>query len=84
MKAKRLKEISERAHQEHRQWGDPRKVKRITRRMADALYVAYNLGEYHGERGVNRNPYPAGRRQAEYERGFMLSDPMGDYHRNDV
>lgn len=56
-----------------------RKWKRYENRMMGyrnaRLYEAYTSGELDGMRGnPNRNPYPAGRRHAEYERGYALKE----------
>lgn len=67
---------------------DPRKEKRYVRKMwgrDQVVYEAYTLGEYHADAGKpKRNPYPPGRRHDEYERGYNLSDPMGDHHRRNA
>lgn len=65
---------------------DPRAEKRLLGYTTSqgAMYEAWTLGGWHGETGVHRNPYPAGRRHNEYERGHRTSDPMGDHHGRNV
>jgi hypothetical protein len=68
----------------HRDWTviDPRKEKRALccSTAEAAMYEAWCLGGYHGELGTHHNPYPAGRRHDEYDRGFDLADPMGAHY----
>lgn len=65
---------------------DPRKIKRMERRMlGDEVYYAYLAGTDLGERGKPyRNPYPAGRRHAEFKRGYDQADPMGAWHGRNI
>jgi hypothetical protein len=59
---------------------DRRQNKRFDRLMMEGngpLYNAYHQGEYDGLCGrPKRNRYPAGRRWAEYERGYASADPV--------
>lgn len=60
---------------------DPRKTKKYFNDNFPNLYQAYLLGDGDGYyKQINRNPYPAGKRHDEYERGFQNADPMGDWH----
>lgn len=60
-----------------------RKEKRFFRQQMGSqgpLYDAYCQGEYAAYRLRRaRNPYPPGRRHDEWQRGFDLADPMGDW-----
>ena len=61
-----------------------RKFRRWERKMLGSDYpvvIAHYLGEGHRDMGISKcNPYPLGRRHDEYERGYDLADPLGDYH----
>ncbi len=62
---------------------DPRREKRaLGRTTADAaLYDAYVWGEANNmRRRPISNPYPAGRRHDEFERGMANADLMGQHH----
>lgn len=56
---------------------------------AAAKYLAWVEGCWWGEidriysqrRGkVKKNPYPPGKRHDEWQRGYDLADPLGDWH----
>ena len=54
---------------------DPKKIKRIERRIFghDEIYQAYQAGD--DSRWTGRpNPYPPGRRHAEFERAATIDD----------
>jgi len=68
-----------------RDWeGDPRKFKKFERKVLgkdDALWLAFEQGMSQCEAGrPNRNPYPAGKRREEYDRGYSNGDPMESFH----
>ena len=46
-----------------------------------AVYEAYACGEAEAMRRNPRpNPYPAGKRHDEWQRGFGEADPLGAFH----
>jgi hypothetical protein len=82
-RAKRMREIKERAAWERSQHGDPRKFKRFMRESYHPIQEAWDLGSeaaWDDPRKPRRNPYPAGKRHDEYERGKATQDLMGEYH----
>jgi len=61
---------------------DRRAEKRMLRKMGHTeLYFAYNRGNDDAYRGKNKNNiYPPGKRHDEYERGYGIADPLGNWH----
>ena len=60
---------------------DHRREKRIWRGYVPETYRAFTWGEGDAYIGrPKRNPFPPGRRHDEYDRGFDLADPLGDWH----
>jgi hypothetical protein len=58
-----------------------RKVKAYENRYISPVQAAYYQGEFAGYSHKPRlNPYPAGRRHDEWNRGYNLADPIGDYY----
>ena len=56
-----------------------RAEKKYVNKAYDQLHRAFDIGGIHAYTGYN-NPYPAGRRHDEYDRGYNMADPMGSYH----
>ena len=84
IKTKRQVEISLRAKLARDWEGDPRKFKKFERKTLgghDKLWLAFNEGMTDCECGrPNRNPYPAGKRREEYDRGYAAGDPLESFH----
>lgn len=77
---RRQLEITDYAAEVRRQFGDPRRLKKLCR--GSHVELAFDLGHCDGYRGRSkRNPYPPGRRHNEYERGYELSIRGGYYDR---
>lgn len=61
-----------------------RKEKRLFYRQYGsslATYKAYSCGEAAAYSSrPSRNPYPAGKRHDEWQRGYVMADPLGDHH----
>lgn len=62
---------------------DVRRAKKMERFLYHPLYEAYILGdEAASMKNPRPNPYPPGKRHAEFERGKSDADPMGDWQRS--